>query len=118
MGRPPKTNLPEELKSLLTTIGSNLKIYREKAGLSQAELSHKSKISLTTVNEIESRSFRDIRISTLVSFSQVLKIPISALFSHSDLVFVPQSDQAQLLKASEAILQITKKIKSRTKPKA
>ncbi len=84
-------------------------------GISQTELSRRSKISLTTINELESRAFRDIRLSTIVSLSEVLKIPVINLFSSSDLDFVIPSDQAQLLKASEALFQITKKLRSKPK---
>lgn len=115
MGRPPKLNLPEELKSTLAVIGANLKMHRERVGMSQTELARLSKISLTTLNELESRSFRDIRLSTLVSLSQVLKIPAAVLLFKSDLEFASSSDQAQFLKASESLFQITKKIKARSK---
>jgi transcriptional regulator with XRE-family HTH domain len=93
-------------------------MHREKLGLSQAELARRSKISLTTLNELESRSFRDIRLSTLVALSQNLKLPVAALFYESDLDFASSSDQAQFLKASETLSHITKKIKSRTKSKS
>lgn len=118
MGRPPKTNLPEDLKQTLSVIGANIRSIRERQGMSQIELARRSKISATTLNELEFHGFRDIRLSTLVALAQALKVPLAALFFQSDLELNEPSDHAQLLKASDTILQITKKLKSRTKPKA
>lgn len=118
MGRPPKTNLPEELRSTLSTVGAHIRAQRELAGLSQVELARRAKISATTLNELEHHSFRDIRLSTIVAISQALKIPVAALFFQADLDLQEFSDHAQLLKASDTLSQIAKKIKSRHKPKA
>jgi len=109
MGRPIKQNLSPELSKLLKTIGSNLTAVREELGVSQSWLAKECKVSLTTINELESRKSRDIRISTLVAICGALGVPIYRLFQNSD-VKMNAADRAKLLKASEDILRITKKI--------
>lgn len=109
MSRPVKTNLPPELKSILKIIGTNLRNLREDRGLSQSELSEKSGISLTTVNEIESKQHRDIRISTLTALSNPLKVSVIEFFIDSDLK-VSNSDKEQLLQASQLLQKITRKL--------
>lgn len=111
MGRPPKASLPADLSSILRLIGSNLTALREEKGLSQAELARKSQVSTTTLNEIETRQFRDIRLSTLSSLARALDVPVVRLLQSSD-VELQSRDQVQLLKASEAILRITRKLRA------
>jgi transcriptional regulator with XRE-family HTH domain len=111
MGRPPKTSLPSDLSSLLRVIGANITALREEKGLSQAELARKSQVSTTTLNEVETRQFRDIRLSTLSSLARTLDIPVVRLLQSSD-VELQSRDQVQLLKASEAILRITRKLRA------
>lgn len=111
MGRPPKKNLPTDLNNALHQIGLNLLDLREDRGLSQSELARQSGVSLTTINEIETRKFRDIRISTLSSLAATLKVPLIEFFRTSDIRLSDQ-DQARLLKASEAIWRISKKLRS------
>lgn len=110
MGRPPKPELPFELKVLLKQIGINIRIIREERGISQAELARRSNISTTTMNEIETKRFRDIRLSTLTSISQALNVPVIELLKTTD-VDLESKDQARLLKASEDLLKITKKLR-------
>ncbi len=110
MGRPPKSDLPHELGLLLKKIGNNIVALRQEKGLSQAELARRSKVSLTTLNEIESRPFRDIRLSTLFSIARTLEVPVIRLFEFSD-IELNSRDQARLLKASEAIVQIARKLR-------
>jgi len=111
MGRPPKSELPHELAALLRRISANLREARQKKGWSQSELGKQSRISLTTVNEIETRQFRDIRMSTLVSLASALDISAIELLKGSDLD-LSSNDQAQLLRASETIMKISRKIRS------
>lgn len=111
MGRPVKPSLPGDFQALLKRVGGNIVSLREQKGLSQAELARQAKVSLTTLNEIETRRFRDIRLSTLFAIAKVLDVDISSLILKSD-VELGKKDQAILLRASEAILSITKKIKS------
>lgn len=110
MGRTPKSHLPNELASLLRQIGNNIAAIRQEKGLSQAELARRSKISATTLNEIETRQFRDVRISTLTAVASTLKVSVVQFLESSDLQ-ISNHDQAQLLKASEAILRVTRKIR-------
>ena len=110
MGRPPKPELPFELKVLLKQIGINIRIIREERGISQAELARRSSISTTTMNEIETKRFRDIRLSTLTAISQALNVPVIEILKSTD-VDLESKDQARLLKASEDLLKITKKLR-------
>ena len=109
MGRPPKKDLPPELRRWLQNIGANLSALREASDMTQAQLSKRSKVSITTINEIESRRFRDIRMSTLVALSEGLKVPLLQLIKGTD-IKLKVNDQTRLLKASEDILRIAKKI--------
>ncbi len=111
MGRTPKSHLPPELVELLQHIGGNLIALRQEKNLSQAELARRARVSLTTVNEAETRQFRDIRLSTLTALASALDVPVTRLFVASDLEELTSRDQAQLLKASEAILRITRKLR-------
>src|SRR4051812_17919020 len=110
MGRPVKSHLPAELAGLLKQIGANLTDLRAKKGLSQAELARRSKISTTTLNEIESRQFRDVRLSTLSALAHALGVSVIEVLQSSD-VEINSKDQARLLKASEAIVRITRKLR-------
>lgn len=109
MGRPAKPNLPLDFQQLLRQIGANIIALRQEIEISQAELSRRSKVSITTVNEIEKKQSRDIQLSTLSAIAKTLKVPVSRLLEQSD-VEISKRDQAQLLKASEAIVRITKKL--------
>jgi hypothetical protein len=63
------------------------------------------------VNEIETRQFRDIRLWILTALAQTLQVPVTRLFESTDLQ-LHSRDQAQLLKAAEAIMRITRKIRA------
>ena len=108
MGRKPKADLPSDLTSVLERIGANLREARLGKGITQAALAKLSKISATTINEIETRRFRDIRVSTLLALSSPLDVEVSELLRPSD-VKLSSSDRTRLLKASEDIARITKK---------
>ena len=110
MGRPVKTNLSDDLLETLQRIGRNISAARSEKGISQAELARQAKISTTTLNEIESRQCRDIRVSTLSAIAAALDVSVGKLFASSD-IDLSSRDQAQLLKASEVILKISRKIK-------
>ena len=111
MGRPPKSSLPSELEDLLQAIGANLCEIRRENGISQAEMARRAKVSLTTVNEIETRQFRDVRLSTLIALASVLHVPVTRFMAATDLD-LSDSDQARLLKASDTLLRITRKLRS------
>lgn len=109
MGRPAKTNLTPALQSVLKTIGVNLRNLREDKGFSQSQLAEKSGVSLTTLNEIESKQHRDIRISTLVALASSLKVSVLELFVDSDLK-MSKSDRDQLLQASQLLQKLSRKV--------
>lgn len=108
MGRPAKTNLTPELKKTLKLIGVNLRNLREDRGFSQSLLAEKSGVSLTTLNEIESKQHRDIRISTLVALSKSLKVSVIELFLDSDLK-ISNTEQDQILQASQLLQRLARK---------
>jgi len=109
MGRTPKQNLPEELSVLLDAIGANIIALRESASMTQAALARSAKISATTLNEIEARRYRDIRLSTLVSIADALGVNVLYLFPPAD-NRIGSHDSMTLLKASEDILRVWRKL--------
>lgn len=109
MGRTPKKDLHPDLLKWLHQIGANVAALREESGMTQTELSRRSKVSLTTLNEIETRRFRDIRMSTIIALARGLDVAAILLLRGSD-VKLKSSDQTRLMKASEDILRIAKKI--------
>lgn len=109
MGRAPKNDLHPDLLKWLQQIGANVAALRDESGLTLSELSKRAKVSVTTINEIESRRFRDIRMSTIVALAHGLNVSPMALLRGSD-IKIKSSDQNRLLKASEDILRITKKL--------
>lgn len=108
MGRAPKTSLHPNLAFLLQQIGHTVGELRRERGWTQAELAKRAKISITTLNEMETRQFRDVRLSTLSQIAAVLDVPVARLIHVPDLK-LSGSEQAQLLKASEAIVKIAKR---------
>src|SRR5262245_22655820 len=110
MGRPHKKHLPLELSTVLRQIGANLAHLRRQKGFTQAEIARRSGISITTINEIETRQSRDIRLSTLSQIARCLDVEMLELMEGSD-VELNSQDQAQLLKAGETILRITRKLR-------
>ena len=110
MGRAPKTNLPYDLALLLKRVGGNIRDRREKIDMTQAELASKSKVSVTTLNEIESRRFRDIRLSTLVAIAKILEVSVPSLLQGSD-VKLSSGDRARFLKASEELVRLGLKLR-------
>lgn len=57
-----------------------IKDMRRKRGLSQGELSKRSGIARATISKLENGSEVDIRISTILALSKVLKCSPSKLF--------------------------------------
>lgn len=66
-------------KELLGIIGENIKKYREKAGLTQAELAEKVGIGTASVSRIE-RGEKRMRLETLHAFADTLEISVGLLF--------------------------------------
>ncbi len=110
MGRPPKEHLDPSLQKMLRVIGANLKQIRTQKGISQVEVAASAKISITTLNEIEKRRYRDVRLSTVCAIAQALSVPVISLLTDSD-VKLKSADQTKLLKASEEIINIARKIR-------
>lgn len=109
MGRPPKNYKHPELLRLIKIVGANIKLIRESRQLSQAELARRASIAATTLNELETRSCRDIRLSTLIAIATALDEDVRGLFGESN-VKMSSEDREKLLRASEDILKITRKI--------
>ncbi len=109
MGRPPKSAIDPDLSRLLQTIGGNITDLRKAHGITLAELSARSKVSISTLNEIEKRRFRDIRLSTIAAIAKVFAVPVIQLLLGSD-IKLKSSDRTRLLRASEDILRISRKL--------
>ncbi len=108
MSRPTKTELPSELAKVLKVLSKNIKFLRKQEDLSQGDLASAAGISVTTLNEIESKAHRDIRVSTLVSIAESLDTNIIDLFLSPDAPHSP-SDMEQLLQVSRTINRIVQK---------
>ncbi len=112
MGRPPKKYLPVDLTVLLEQVGKNVCHYRLEKQITQSELARISKVSITTINEIETKQFRDIRLATLVSIAKALDISAVQLLQSPN-VRMNSRDQQMLLKASEDIWKITQRMRAK-----
>lgn len=80
------------LVKLVGTIGKMLRYYREEAKLSQNKLAKISGVSISTINEIENCIVNDMRLSTISTLSQILKIDPLKLM-HSGNLFFPEDDK-------------------------
>lgn len=60
-------------------IGNLIKTFREEKNLSQERLAEKSQLSLKTIYRIEN-GLIDPKLSTLISISQGLEVPLSTIF--------------------------------------
>lgn len=109
MGRPPKSNIDADLARLLAVVGQNIAELRKNKAMTFAELSKRSKISMSTLNELEKNHNRDIQLSTLTAIAKVFDVPVIQLLYGSD-VKLKSSDRARLLRASEDILRISRKL--------
>ena len=71
-------------KELLRVIGENVKKYREKANLTQAELAEKIGIGTASVSRIE-RGEKRMKLETLRAFADALDISVGLLFYQENL---------------------------------
>lgn len=110
MGRKLKTNLPADLSRLLEQIGGNLRELRQATGMTQAKLAKLSKVSTTTLSDLESKCARDVRLSTLLALARILECDVARLLVGSD-VNLSLRDHMRLLKASEDIWKIARKVR-------
>ena len=58
----------------MKNISGNMKRIRKQRGLTQAKLSKKTRLALSTVTGIEQYNYKNISLKTLVSISRALKI--------------------------------------------
>lgn len=61
-------------------IANLVKEYREKAGMTQAELSEKSGVSRTMISKLETNQKVDCKVSTLISISDALGCSVGDIF--------------------------------------
>lgn len=71
--------MEEKNKELIFKLGQKIRILRTKQGLSQDDLSEKSKVSLQTIGRIE-RGENDTKISNICAIANALDVDISELF--------------------------------------
>ena len=72
-------------KELLGIIGENVKKYREKANLTQAELAEKVGIGTASVSRIE-RGEKRMKMETLRAFADALDISVGLLFYQEGII--------------------------------
>ena len=63
-----------KLQKLMSDLAGNLRAARKGKDLSQLELAHKTKSSISTISAIEMKAANDIRLSTISSFAAALDI--------------------------------------------
>ena len=68
--------MAEELRQ---KFAKNLKFYREKAGLTQAQLAKKLGITPRYIQQLEGRNVPNTRLDTVEQIARILKIDPSAL---------------------------------------
>ena len=62
-------------------VSNNIKKYRKEKQISKVKLSFLTKISISTINDIENNTYKkDISIIMLYKISKVLNIPINNFF--------------------------------------
>jgi transcriptional regulator with XRE-family HTH domain len=66
------------------TLGERIRQAREEYGMSQAELARRSKVSQTTMNEIEQGETLDPRVSRLIAVADVLHLSLDALLGREE----------------------------------
>ena len=72
-------------ENLNTIISNNIKKYRIKKNISKTKLSYLTRISKSTINNIENNTYnKEITIITLYRISKVLKVPINKFFEESN----------------------------------
>ena len=74
MPRVKKNYENNHLHKLVRHVGTMLKFTREQASLSQNKLSKISKVSISTINEIENFKANDIRLSTISTLAHYLNV--------------------------------------------
>ena len=60
---------------------NSLRIARMSSGLTQVQLSAKSDVSVTIINQLERGSRQDVKLSTMLRISNALNKPVEDVFS-------------------------------------
>ena len=68
--------MAEELRQ---KFAKNLKFYREKAGMTQAQLAKKLGITPRYIQQLEGRNVPNVRLDTVEQIAKILKVDPSAL---------------------------------------
>ena len=71
------------LESLIKNFCVNIKIMREAENLTQQELAEKSQLAVNTIAEIEQQRIENLRLSTITSLGNALKVPPLKLLKKS-----------------------------------
>ena len=70
-----------ELKKLISNFSKNLYLIRKYRGYTQLNVSQRSKLSLTTIADIEQGVIEDIRLGTITAIAKALKVSPIAMQS-------------------------------------
>ena len=90
----------QELSEVIRKVSYQVRKHREQEEISQSELSRRSGVSQTTINEIENGVSTDLQLSTLVQLAKAMKVSLLALLSETDLVLT-DPDRKEFLRAAE-----------------
>lgn len=105
MRRISKQSLPSEIHILLDHIAKTIVSLRKLRDMSQVELSRRTGISVTTINEIERRRLRNLKLSTVVKIADSLGVSSIDLLTKPELG-LDGKDQNGLITAARTILDI------------
>ena len=73
----------ELLKHTLTKFGAAIRSFRQRLGISQEELAHRSGLHRTYITDIE-RGARNLTMDSITKLTRALNVPLSVLFSRID----------------------------------
>lgn len=81
----------------METLASRIKEYRQKRGLTQAEVAEVAGISRNSYILIEKGITKDILLQTAIGISKALSIPFSELYGINDMMDNKESDRLKVL---------------------
>lgn len=102
MSRVRKQYNSRELADLMRNVCYKLRKLREEQEISQSELSRRSSVSQSTINDLENGVSTDLQLSTLCLLSKALKVRVVDFFSSTDLD-LSDPDRREFLKAMEDV---------------
>jgi len=105
MPRIKKTYNDKSLALLVKNVGKMLRYCREEVDLSQNQLSKKSGVSISTINEIENQNVNDIRLSTICTLSKHLDVAPLLLITPSNMR-ISDNDVKSFKSACRTLLKI------------